>query len=701
MEKMLLDYLKTEQQIYQKLHPLQFGSTPGKGCTKALSALVDQIEPALHKREFALVIFMDIRGAFDNVSKAKLIEHLKGHGCPQPIAAVFEHFLDNRSISIEMGEYETTRHNLPGGSQGTSAMPLKWNVGTTSLLETVNSREYMQGVVDDLASVITGPDVEALIRRGQWVIDQTSNWCSEMGLELSTDKTKYMVCTHNYKNDAPTSSLLYQGTPIGRTYLYRYLGIDIDPKLTFAAHYDRACTEAVRLDAIVNRTIGTTWGLNPTVQRWIWSAIFCSKFLYGCHVTLRGLETSQVKKKVRSIHYRASKRILGCSTTTPKLVACSMAAIEPVEVAARRRAITNQIKDSSNNMCPSNLTKGLKWKSHRAIVSDEAQSLTNGNPIDECPPDFKVIHFKVKTEQTSLPYPQPGDIQVYSDGSVKGEYVGGGWCLFRDGNTIKEGQCKLHSSETITSAETKALHLAAEDALRMVLTDLTIKSISFFTDSMVVVMRLSKNPIKQLSTNRLVNILNNLALRVDTTVNWCPGHMGITGNERADTLAKEAAAMEFPDPENYLIPQTEMNNSLKKQWKKSQVDSYRDTLRQQLTTTNLLIPHLEPLLSDPQESPHRNVINFLSNRGTLGQFLYKRKLIPSPNCRFCGLDEPEDNEHILCVCPGLYKIRAEVFNSYTLPPIAVGKIDLKTLFNFLNLSGVMDGHPELTPVMEE
>ena len=41
---------------------------------------------------------------------------------------------------------DTSEATFQGGAQGTSGMPLKWNVGTTPLLATVNKREHFQAL---------------------------------------------------------------------------------------------------------------------------------------------------------------------------------------------------------------------------------------------------------------------------------------------------------------------------------------------------------------------------------------------------------------------------------------------------------------------------------------------------------------------------------------------------------------------------
>ena len=63
-----------------------------------------------------------------------------------------------------------------------------------------------------------------------------------------------------------------------------------------------------------------------------------AKTLYGCNVTICDFSSKGVKNRLETFTYNASKRILRCSKTTPKLISIRLSDIEPMYVAAKRRA---------------------------------------------------------------------------------------------------------------------------------------------------------------------------------------------------------------------------------------------------------------------------------------------------------------------------------------------------------------------------
>ena len=166
----------------------------------------------------------------------------------------------------------------------------------------------------------------------------------------------------------------------------------------------------------------------------------------------------------------------------------------------------------------------------------------------------------------------------------------------------------------------------------------------------------------------------------------------------ADQLAKSAAAREFPEPSSFRTSLSKVKLNTKERSGNEEQDYWRG-LKDKLVSTNHLIGHVIPLITTKQPVTSTKVVNFLSNRGTLGVFLFKRGLIQSELCRWCTM-EKEDNSHILCFCQALSPQRGRHFHSLTLHPQSVATINLKCLESYLDDIGVMDNHPGL-PTNEE
>ncbi len=66
MEKVISNNLENVYDIHNKLNFNQHAFHKGSGCDSALSDMVDEIDRSISAIQYALAIFIDIRGAFDN-----------------------------------------------------------------------------------------------------------------------------------------------------------------------------------------------------------------------------------------------------------------------------------------------------------------------------------------------------------------------------------------------------------------------------------------------------------------------------------------------------------------------------------------------------------------------------------------------------------------------------------------------------------
>jgi hypothetical protein len=103
-------------------------------CTEnALSHMVDRIERAMIEEQAALVVFLDIKGAFDNLH-SKLIAHaMRKHDVEDDIVLWLQNYLDHRYCRIK----GSTQHFrlIQGTGQGGILSPTIWNFVMDTFLE--------------------------------------------------------------------------------------------------------------------------------------------------------------------------------------------------------------------------------------------------------------------------------------------------------------------------------------------------------------------------------------------------------------------------------------------------------------------------------------------------------------------------------------------------------------------------------------
>ena len=82
--------------------------------------MVDDIEKSTLRGEYALGLFLDIAGAFDNLNLASAVEGMSEKGIPQPIISWYSYYLRNCSATAELKGCTSTHYLTRGTPQGGS-----------------------------------------------------------------------------------------------------------------------------------------------------------------------------------------------------------------------------------------------------------------------------------------------------------------------------------------------------------------------------------------------------------------------------------------------------------------------------------------------------------------------------------------------------------------------------------------------------
>jgi hypothetical protein len=235
LEKLIIWHLEIDLDLDSFLHPMQFGFRKGKSCDHAISNLVTKIEQTLVSREIALGIFVDITGAFDNVSTDFILSVLRNSPVSVSVYNLVKYLLSNRRVTYSLGKTIIIRLLLKGFAQGGRLSPTLWNLVADVIIKEISYTEFIQALADDLASIISGTNITSIRIRAQSVLCSIEKWCSEAGLEINTTKSKILIFTHRH-NVSLDQPLTYRDTPLPVVNTVKYLGVHLDSRLSWTPH---------------------------------------------------------------------------------------------------------------------------------------------------------------------------------------------------------------------------------------------------------------------------------------------------------------------------------------------------------------------------------------------------------------------------------------------------------------------------------
>ncbi len=157
-----------------------YGFRPGRSCHDAIQAVFLCIE---HKPKF--VLDADITGAFDNINQEKLLEKLQSYPAIQQAVKAWL-----KAGVMEGQEYSPTESGTP---QGGVISPLLMNVALHGM-ETILREGYAKRNAVEKPLFVRYADDFVLFHSSleelQKATDRVTHWLEEMGLSLSSKKTR-------------------------------------------------------------------------------------------------------------------------------------------------------------------------------------------------------------------------------------------------------------------------------------------------------------------------------------------------------------------------------------------------------------------------------------------------------------------------------------------------------------------------------
>src|SRR5690606_772471 len=92
------------------LHEGQMGGRPHRSTTDAILALIHDDELGQQQQLVNSALFMDVKEAFDNVSRHRLIHAMTEMGLPKPLISWTKHFITSRKIALSFDGEEEDLH---------------------------------------------------------------------------------------------------------------------------------------------------------------------------------------------------------------------------------------------------------------------------------------------------------------------------------------------------------------------------------------------------------------------------------------------------------------------------------------------------------------------------------------------------------------------------------------------------------------
>lgn len=225
----------------------QYGFRHGVGSADTVANLTSFIQGGFQSNKYTLVVYCDIRKAFDCADSLSIKRKLMNNGLRGPILWFLTNLLESRKAQCILKNAISEEYELEEGTpQGGILSPDLWNIFYSDIPQ---DNDIVSSVfADDTAFCIQydKSDKQLAFQKMNALLDKVSKWAIQNRIEFSARKCEFVVYSRNIlKTKVPDIYMtdLSGKVRLSRVQSYKYLGLVLDYRLTFREHIRNMCKE--------------------------------------------------------------------------------------------------------------------------------------------------------------------------------------------------------------------------------------------------------------------------------------------------------------------------------------------------------------------------------------------------------------------------------------------------------------------------
>lgn len=197
LEKVIAEQLSQLSENLLKLHQGQMGARKERCAIDAVVSLVYDVEQRWAEKKLVAALFIDVKEAFDHVSKSQLVARMLELGIDGDLIWWTKSFLTNRKLQLVIDGHNNPEKDVETGiPQGSPVSPILFLIYISGVFEQVE-KELPEIVslsfVDDLGFIASETSVKEIAK----VLEKVSNLIVEWGVRnaviYDTAKTELVL----------------------------------------------------------------------------------------------------------------------------------------------------------------------------------------------------------------------------------------------------------------------------------------------------------------------------------------------------------------------------------------------------------------------------------------------------------------------------------------------------------------------------
>ncbi|XP_051167219.1 uncharacterized protein LOC127285311 [Leptopilina boulardi] len=571
----------------------QFGFRRGRSAVDAVSCLVSDIYRSFGEKKNMVALALDIKGAFSCIYPDKIIQEMIDLDVPGRLINFVSFLITKKNLHFSL-DRSKVRYSGVGLPQGGVLSPFLFSLALRKIERCLGRDTKILMFADDIFIYVVDENVDSAKAMIVQSFNSVSGWLLEFGLEISIPKTQFIIFKKSTKVAASEQSIILNHQSLKASKKVKYLGIILDHKLLWNHHINYLISRISRANNVIKVLAKVSSGPSPEVLRVVCKGLMEAIGNWGVSLFWKAAQT-HLKGLDKAI-FSSIRVATGLLMSTPIAILLSeFGFIHPGLVRAERaqqtvlrnaqwqlhptlmslKSLSRDLdgfslklpRESLGVLCSYWAAEGLMdmmWPTERASYFDlEWSRIQFGEQADS------ITGLLWKDDQnTEIPFREylneecGNNLLIYTDASLNPSTLRSAIAFYIPEMNIQYG-VRVSSFHTVKSLELLAMFAAAQFSRTF-----ELKNILLISDSRNAVSEMGKPLLGNYEVSRIVQELKltfelyrNQGLG-EVKILWIPSHSGITGNDRADYLARTAT--EFPTVARNKVDYADLKLSIKK-----------------------------------------------------------------------------------------------------------------------------------------
>jgi len=262
-------------------------------------------------------LFLDIKGAFDYVSKPRLLRILAKLNLPSNLRTWVSSFLSDRRIQLAFdGRIQPSQVSIDIRiPQGSPISPILFLLYVRDIVAEV---EFQLSYIDDFYIAVTSNSARKNCIALESIVERLFTLARNQAVQFDPGKTELIHFTT--RRNTPQDSVRLGDITIEPKPVVRWLGIWFDSKLNFKAHIEKKVNAATAAFHGIQRLGNTQKGLSARAIRLLYVACVVPIADFGIQLWWKGigsLGSSSQLRPFQTLQNLASARITGAFKGSP------------------------------------------------------------------------------------------------------------------------------------------------------------------------------------------------------------------------------------------------------------------------------------------------------------------------------------------------------------------------------------------------